>query len=189
MPFGQVYSSGVKYIKINRFDHDGSNRSGYLEQLQTLRIVYDDLGPISYNIVSTQEHDDYYIYGIEPTPQSSSSIDYNILDYSLEAYKSTPVVVPVGLQKDFVTYTSSPINPLNNFDNTSGVYYFTSTPNIPITASFTASAKLINPGILSDKSNIRLIVSGPNYFSFDVLSNLDDFTSTSYVTITGSTIL
>ena len=81
--YGQIFGQGVKYIKINRYDSGGLDQSGYLGQLTNLTINYDDLGPIQYNIVTTQEQDTYFVYGIQTRNQSTSSVNFNIISQSV----------------------------------------------------------------------------------------------------------
>jgi len=143
--YGQIYGQGVKYIKINRYDSGGLDQSGYLGQLSNLTINYDDLGPIQYNIVTIQEQADYFVYGIQTKNQSTSSINYGILDYSLSASKSTGgPIISDNIVYAVSLYTSVNNDSQNSFNQTSGIYKFNQTPNIPIIISaslnFTATS-------------------------------------------------
>lgn len=67
-----VVSKGVKFIKISRLDANNVDRSAYLEQLQSFRLVFSDTGPIQYNVISTQELANDYVFGVQPQPLTSS---------------------------------------------------------------------------------------------------------------------
>lgn len=142
--YGQVYGQGVKYLKVNRYDSGGLDRSDYLGQLTNLTITYDDLGPITYNIVTTQEQDTYFVYGIQTKFQSTSSVNFEVLDYSFDADCSAFEDVSPGI---FYYLTSSDFNwtvnndPLNGFTDIDGRkdYTYPITPNIPIEFYFTCS--------------------------------------------------
>jgi hypothetical protein len=134
--YGQIFGQGVKYIKINRHDSGGLDQSSYLGQLTNLTINYDDLGPIQYNIVTTQEQDTYFVYGIQTKNQSTSSVNYSVLDYSLSASKSTggPTVSDNDIRA-IALYTSVNTDSQNSFSPSAGAYQFNQTPNIPLTVS------------------------------------------------------
>jgi hypothetical protein len=65
-------SKGVKYAKISRLDQDGVDRSAYLEQLQSFRLTYSDVGPVEYIITSIQEQTHHYLFGVQTQPITSS---------------------------------------------------------------------------------------------------------------------
>ena len=81
--FGQTYNSGVKYIKINRYDSGGLDRSDYLGQLQSITLTYPDRSAIEYPITTTQEQANYYVYGITPGYNTSSAGE--VLNYKFTA--------------------------------------------------------------------------------------------------------
>lgn len=136
--YGQIFGQGVKYLKINRFDSGGLDRSDYLGQLTNLTINYDDLGPIQYNIVTTQEQDTYFVYGIQTKNQSTSSVNFEVLDYTFTSSKANIQGATANLVK-IKNYSSITGDTLGYFDTASGVYTFGNTPNIPITVSLTIS--------------------------------------------------
>ena len=146
--YGQVYGQGVKYIKVNRYDSGGLDRSDYLGQLTNLTINYNDLGPITYNIVTTQEQDTYFVYGIQTRNQSTSSVNYSMLDYSFTG-SQTPLTFTVPLNEGISIINSA------SFDlgsiiydsniisfNTDGELVFLQTPNSLLTAIISCS---VNP--------------------------------------------
>jgi hypothetical protein len=55
-------SRGVKYAKISKLDQNGIDRSAYLEQLQSFRLTYSDIGTVQYNISSVQEQTNHYLF-------------------------------------------------------------------------------------------------------------------------------
>lgn len=65
-------SRGVKYAKISKLDQNGIDRSAYLEQLQSFRLTYSDIGTVQYNISSVQEQTNHYLFGIQTQPLTSS---------------------------------------------------------------------------------------------------------------------
>lgn len=192
--FGQVYNSGVKYIKVNKTDSNGSDRSSYLGELQTLRIVYDNIGPKDYNIITTQEQTNYYVFGVEPVVQPTSSIDYYFPDFSLDVQANANFVIPSNSLDSYQVLTNYNLvttNPLNYFDTSTGKYTFGLTPNVPITASFTADLKISAGGFVFNDNNISIRLFGPNYGFGTSLPLLDisGFDSSSFTPISGSVII
>lgn len=135
MPFGQIFNQGVRYIKVNRFDSGGLDRSDYLGQLTNLTITYDDLGPIEYTINTTQEQDTYFVYEIQTRNQSTSSVNYEVLNYKLIASKTVGFSTSTRQTLELTNYDIETIDVLNAFNTSSGYYTFPITPNIPIVIS------------------------------------------------------
>ena len=46
--YGLTVNDGVKYIKVNRYDSGGLDRSDYLGQLQSITLAYPDRGSVLY---------------------------------------------------------------------------------------------------------------------------------------------
>jgi hypothetical protein len=140
--YGQIYGQGVKYIKVNRYDSGGLDRSDYLGQLTNLTINYDDLGSIQYNIVTTQEQDTYFVYGIQTRNQLTSSVNYEVLNYRFTAsYSGIPSQsIDENGDRRFYNWTTI-TDSLNYFDNISGSYTFENTPNVPLKIRITGSVK------------------------------------------------
>lgn len=148
--YGQIYGQGVKYLKVNRYDSGGLDRSDYLGQLTNLTINYDDLGPITYNIVTTQEQDTYFVYGIQTRNQSTSSVNFNIISQSIGVEKTGSVIAASdikilgwfgdnGLTPGFSNVLSGNSNVVAG---SPGAYtYFTlfRTPNTELSLLFTGS--------------------------------------------------
>jgi len=62
--YGLTVNDGVKYIKVNRYDSGGLDRSDYLGQLQSITLTYPDRGSVLYPILTVQEQANFYLYGI-----------------------------------------------------------------------------------------------------------------------------
>jgi hypothetical protein len=144
-------TNGVKYIKINKTSSNGLDRTAYLEQLQSINIRFEDVGVVEYQIVSAQQFDEYYLFGIndDPTlvnqygiPQYpiSSSTDNEIKDYHLDARKSYTTdflisssfnpINPSSTPIRITDYSSIPTDEQNYFNSSSGRYTLGNTPNI-----------------------------------------------------------
>jgi len=182
--FGQVYNNGVKYIKVNRYDSGGLDRSNYLEQLQSITLTYPDRSSVAYPVLTIQEQTDFYLYGINPTVATSSKGE--ILDYSLEAQKNSTVITS-GNRTYITNYNTANTNPINYFTQSSGVYYFHNTPNVGLTLSWSAEIK-ISTGTAGSNSELSFGLSGSKIGGYP-LYDLLGFSSTSYVPISGSIIL
>jgi hypothetical protein len=172
--YGQTYAQGVKYLKINRYDSGGLDQSGYLGQLTNLTINYNDLGPIQYNIVTTQEQDTYFVYGIQTRNQSTSSINYDILSSSIGIQNATPFTTilddktTVGVDVGGYTVLSGNASLLGSF----GSYLVPRTPNVQL--FLTISASYTNSSGFT--SNARLFYGTYN----------DDISQTSIIDTNGS---
>ena len=122
---------GVTYIKISKTDKDGVDRSEFIRQLETLRVIYDADTTVEYRIRNVQPQENSYWCAVSPITQSSVLDDYSVLDYDLE--------IDVGSGNYIKTingalfYTASSLtavdNALNYFDTTTGVYTLGSLPN------------------------------------------------------------
>ena len=137
--YGLTVNDGVKYIKVNRYDSGGLDRSDYLGQLQSITLTYPDRGSVLYPILTTQEQANFYLYGISPTEATSSKGE--IKNYKLDARKNhtTPYLIsssvgifpPTPLEvSSIIGYTSTPTNILNYFTSSTGKYTFGNTPNL-----------------------------------------------------------
>jgi hypothetical protein len=181
--FGQVYNSGVKYIKINRYDSGGLDRSDYLSQLQSITLTYPDRSAIEYPITTTQEQANFYLYGITPGYNTSSKGE--ILNYSLDVQKSSTVVTS-GNREYITNYGTVTTNPLSYFTASAGTYYFHKTPNVGINYSWSAEIKTSVGGTAGVDSTIVLSQSGSRIGGGKTLYDFTGLTSTVYVPISGS---
>lgn len=183
--FGQLYNNGVKYIKVNRYDSGGFDRSDYLSQLQSITLTYPDRSAIDYPITTIQEQDNYYIYGITPGYNTSSKGE--ILDYSLDAQKNSTIVTS-GTREYLTNYGTVTTNPLGYFTASSGIYYFHNTPNVGINYSWSAEIKISAGGTAGLESTLDLGLSGSKTGN-SILYDFTGLTSTSYIPISGNGIL
>ncbi len=185
-PAGSSTIRKITHIKVNRFDDQGDDNTLSLQELNSLRILFSDLGPVDFPILSITEYPTYYLYTTDKTlPYSAtSSIDNNVLDFSFSASVASLVVID-GPAIQYVNNYNLNTDPQNAFDPISGIYITKNTPNVVLTytASFTASystggtfaeklfviSNLINPGFST--SNINL---GANTFSgtFNAIENI-----------------
>jgi hypothetical protein len=136
--YGTIYNDGVKYLKINKFDANGTDKSDYLAQMTSIRINHGDVGTLQYNIATTQVQNDYFIFGLTyPQPTTSSIGDIN--DYKLIATQSSfnfPLSTLVPLTASLTAST----NPLGYFNNLTSTYTLDNTPNIPLSFSLSATS-------------------------------------------------
>jgi hypothetical protein len=184
--YGQIYNDGVKYIKINRYDSGGLDRSNYLSQLQSITLTYPDRSAIDYPIVTIQEQANFYLYGITPGYNTSSKGE--ILNYSLDVQKGSTVVTS-GNREYITNYGTITTNPLGYFTASAGTYYFHKTPNVGINYSWSAEIKTSVGGTAGVDSVIVLAQSGSRTGGGKTLYDFTGLTSTVYIPISGSGIL
>jgi hypothetical protein len=177
-------TSGIKYIKINRLDTNGKDYGPQIRAANNIRINYSDIGPVQYDILTTQQQADYYLLGIIPQPVTSST--NKILDYRVEAItfpasdtinnsliSLNDIVTNAGVWD--VVYNNS----LQYFISQAGDPYFSyyslgNTPNIPLT--FTISGSVQN----GTGESVNLFFYLVNY------NNIDTYlTSQSVVIVNG----
>lgn len=147
--FGQLYNTGVKYIKVNRYDSGGLDRSDYLSQLQSITLTYPDRSAIEYPITTIQEQANFYLYGIVPGYNTSSKGDIN--NYALNAVKNGKFSITSNTTTVIATYSSA-VNPNSWFTSSTGVYYWYQTPNPQLLVEYTASAVNMSTGAALDDS-------------------------------------
>jgi hypothetical protein len=122
---------GVTYLKISKIDKDGIDRSEFIRQLQTLRVIYDADTTVEYKIRNVQPQSDSYWCAVSPISQSSNLGDYSVLNYNLEidigsgGYSKTIN----GARFYTASYASATHNDLNYFNTSTGVYTLGSLPN------------------------------------------------------------
>lgn len=187
--YGQIYGQGVKYLKVNRYDSGGLDRSDYLGQLTNLTINYDDLGPIQYNIVTTQEQSDYFVYGIQTRNQSTSSVNYLIKNFNLNALKTSPFNINPGDNISINAFTTASINPNNIFDTSSGVYTFLATPNIIISGTIQAEIKRDSGTISIDSDGVQVLLVNNGGQQANIGSLSIDSLTTSFLPYTSSFVI
>jgi len=84
--FGQTFTKGVKYLKINKLDKDGESFAPLLNAADNIEINYPDIGLVQYNILTTQEQDGSYLMGVIPV-ENTSSLN-NVKDLDLNVFKA-----------------------------------------------------------------------------------------------------
>jgi len=123
---------GVTYLKISKFDKDGLDRTEFIRQLQTLRIIYDVNTIKEYKIRNIQPQSDSYWCAVSPVSQSNDLEDYSVLNYGLNLNPSSTSTSfkTIGFNRYFTASYGATTNPLNYFDTTTGVYTLGSLPNV-----------------------------------------------------------
>jgi hypothetical protein len=123
---------GVTYIKISKTDKDGTDRSEFIRQLETLRVVYNADDIKEYKIRNVQSQEDSYWCAVSPVSQSNTLGDYSVLDYTLDLNPSiiTSSFKTIGFERFFTASYSATTNPLNYFNTTTGAYTLGSLPNV-----------------------------------------------------------
>jgi len=186
IPYGQAFYDGVRYIKVNRYDSGGLDRSDYLGQLQSITLTYPDRSAIEYPITTIQEQANYYLYGI-PVGYNTSSRG-NIEDYSFDADCSSFFLISPGVD-NYLTGSSFNwtvnTDPLNAFTPGADNNYYTYpiTPNIPVQFIFTASffessVGQITPYVrLVNRNTLTTIAS----FNFSALTDTTSLASGSLI--------
>jgi hypothetical protein len=149
--YGTIYNDGIKYLKINKFDANGTDKSDYLAQMTSIRINHPDIGVKQYAISTTQVQNDYFIFGLTyPQPITSSLGDIN--NYSFLA-TSASSFTPVSA--DDIEYGSIKIssfgsvsgNTLGFLTASNGDYYLHQTPNVGLQVQISGSYTYIaSPG-------------------------------------------
>jgi len=152
--YGQTFTKGIKYLKINRLDKDGEDFGQRLSLADNLRINYPDIGVIQYDILTTQQQGDFYLCGVIPS-ETTSSLN-NIKNYTVSLVKSP---ASVTLNKfEAVTWVDGQGGGFNVSSGNSGNYYNTTTDvysfnlsNVPtyVTSSLTVTSVTGTPLYLS----------------------------------------
>lgn len=176
----------VRYAKISRFDPNGNDITDYLSQLETFVISYPDIGQIQYNVLSSQVQSTYFVYGVDPVYVTSSY--YRILDYTLyNAYKNLFTVTPSLAGVTVNSYQGVGSNPNGYFTASSGIYEFYDTPNIFLTASFTANVLMPSGTFCDIDSGIYVYIDRPDGVGLSKkLWDLTGFNSSSFISISAS---
>ena len=136
---GSYIGSGVKYIKIARYDANGNDNYTSLRELDKIRIRTNDAGIIEYPIATITEYSTYFLYQTATTNITSSTNNF-IPSHSVSASKSSNIATgssPGTLRQldGFVQITNltEVSDPGLNFNELGGWYQPNYTPNIPLT--------------------------------------------------------
>jgi len=92
MPITTI-TSGIKYIKISKTDLAGANRDNNLNSLQKLRLKYNDIGVVEYDIINISEFSDHYLYSVYASNDVSAT-DNEILNYAF--FAGSPFISPLN---------------------------------------------------------------------------------------------
>ena len=136
--------AGIQNIKINRIDEQGNDNTLSLQELTNLRFAFSDVsGIVDYEVITISEYPSYYLYTIISL-DVTSSIDNNVLDYSIDVYKTGSFTVPSLSTYGVVNYNNIISNPLGYFDSTYGALLWGSTSNVKlqVTASVYSTASI-----------------------------------------------
>ena len=167
--YGELFGIGIKYLKVNRFDSGGLDRSDYLGQLTNLTINYDDLGPIQYNITTIQEQDTYFVYGIQTKNQSTSSVNYNIISQSVEVERTGSTSITdelqilgwfgdLGIEPGFNNILSGNSDVMGGIPGNYSPFILFRTPNTELSLILTGSYNSFSP----KTTNVRFFFCQPN---------------------------
>ncbi len=92
--FGQTFTKGVKYLKVNKLDKDGEDFASQLNAADNIEINYPDIGLVQYNILTTQEQDGSYLMGVIPV-ENTSSLN-NVKDLSFQLFGQVSLTLTPG---------------------------------------------------------------------------------------------
>lgn len=166
--------SGVKYIKIARYDAFGNDNYQSLRQLDNIRIKTNDRGIINYPVATITEYPSsslngpYFLYQIFTT-NITSSTNNQILNYQVSASNSNGTIgVVSGNPGIFISlyatsgdiFTTVNTNTLGYLNPTNGIYTPGNTPNVPII--FSASLA-VTASILYDMTASLGVFGGNNF--------------------------
>jgi hypothetical protein len=192
--YGTVVNRGVKYIKVNRFDSGGLDRTDYLQQLQSITLTYPDRDAVEYPIATIQEQADYYLYGIFPSNTNNTSSKGEILDYSFVATSASSFngnFSPTGIINEYwgnrvKSYGSIVGNIIGFMTASSGIYNSGQTPNkfikIRISGSGTLTSGTTNLYGYITKFNGTLNNGGVQSVLIDSTYSGGNFDTTLYLT-------
>jgi hypothetical protein len=149
--YGQTFTKGVKYLKINRLDKDGMDFGPKLALADNIRINYPDIGAVQYNILTTQQQGNSYLMGV--IPQETTSSLNNIKDYDVSLAKS-PISIDFTTVLQTAAWEDSENGGLNVASGNGGGYYNTTSdlysfnlanPPLSITSSITVTSVVGSP--------------------------------------------
>ena len=152
-----VYQSGVKYIKLAKFDTGSvsNDLTTPLGEIKKIRVNYTDKGIVEYPVQTISEYPDYYLYRVATT-NATSSVDNNQPEFHFDGSKVAGSISPLldGTFTDGLTTNDISSDTLTY---NSGNGTITSLTNSPIRLGITASiGGDNNPGnIISIISSLR----------------------------------
>ena len=192
MAYTPVFTQGVKFIKIARIDDQGKDNTLSLQEINSIRIKFSDVGIVEYPINSISKYDNFFLFGVIPT-EITSSTDNQVLNYRFSASFYTEGTIPQGTSRILPGTTGGSYiisyNNLSYFTASAGRYTLGNQPNIPIT--FIVSASITGSGGGAGTSTLFLtstlngnINSGSAFFNPSGGSTLGDINFTSTITPT-----
>ena len=197
--YGQVFTKGVKYIKIHKLDKDGEDYGPQLASADNITINYSDVGSVQYNILTTQQQEDYYLMGV--VPQEITSSLNNIKDWDLHIGKFTMSETLTPLDVIVFDPANQGVMTVLNGTNTGGYYnevtglYSFNLGNVPlsVTSSINVTSVVGSPiyiSVLIPSSSVDAWVEGlpPNLWeTYGVQAlNIISITGNGNYTITSS---
>jgi hypothetical protein len=160
--YGLKFVKGVTNLKINKIASGGLDRSAYLRSLQSITIDYPDLGPIDYQIQSSQDAGTYYAYTVSPKIQPTESAGYDLPKQFVRLQNNTTWTIPdsdTGIIGWNGTWGPGPQNTdgwtvsrgnssMLPEGNGSGRIQFFQTPNVNMLLGITASFTSLGSGLI-----------------------------------------
>jgi len=143
-----AYRRGVKFLKINKTDALGNDKTATLSQLKNIRIRYSDIGVVQYDVFNKTEYPTYFLFQVD-YKDTVSSIDRGIYDYRLIASSSTLNGLATSVLDDIVQITNYDSTPIANsrFLDNEGTYTITDSEHFPnVTIIYTASVSYGDSG-------------------------------------------
>ena len=152
LEYGQTFTKGVKYIKVNKLDKDGEDFGSQLNAADNIEINYPDVGLVQYNILTTQEQDGCYLMGVIPV-ENTSSLN-NVKNLDLNIFKAP-------MSKTLTSGEVAVWNPSNDggFSVTTPNEYFNETTDL-------LDFNLANtPTSVTSSITVSNVIGSSNYFS------------------------
>jgi hypothetical protein len=158
--YGQVFTKGVKYLKINKIDKDGEVYGPQLTSADNININYPDIGSVQYDILTTQDQGTYYLMGVVPSVNTSSL--NNVKDLDLTVARG---MLSVSLdQLDVAVWNNDNDLGLYVVGGNGGNYYNDSTDIWSLNTANT-------PTSVTSSISVDTVVGTPIYFSVIIPSS------------------
>lgn len=181
----QNITTGIKAIKISKIDSFGNDQTLQLQELNTLRIYFDDLGILNFDVVSIAEYSTYFLLYVVPTTIGNdlSFFKNPILPKKIFAGDSDSYWVsgssPHGVFRSYQTKTGVS----GSLGESSGNYFLNNNPIDPYTIQVTCSFDVkFNSDPFSTGNPIIVMMSG-SYTDPDTLTTYPNILGASYVNL------
>jgi len=170
-------ASGIIWIKINRFDSNGVDHTIQLEQLEVLRIKYNNGTIANFVVNSITEYLTYYLYEVTRN-NTISTADNEIKDYKVSVLKNTiqnnsSLLNTNNAYLGIGSWNTPLFNMQGYFDSSSGHYTQGNLSNIDLI--FTASVQIsssLNEAVNRCSASIGIISLGSDGFYYPLNLNL-----------------